>query len=88
MAKAKQVFVCTSCGQVYSKWQGRCDGCREWNTIEEQVVDTSKKNNGRSVKSSFVSKRLIDVKGSASERIVTNIGEFNRVMGGGIVKDS
>ena len=88
MAKAKQVFVCTSCGQVYSKWQGRCDGCREWNTIEEQVVDTSKKNNGRSVKSSFVSKRLIDVKGSASERIVTNIGEFNRIMGGGIVKDS
>ena len=88
MAKAKQVFVCTSCGQVYSKWQGRCDGCREWNTIEEQVVDTNKKNNGRSVKSSFVSKRLIDVKGSASERIVTNIGEFNRVMGGGIVKDS
>lgn len=88
MAKAKQVFVCTSCGQVYSKWQGRCDGCREWNTIEEQVVDTNKKNNARGAKSSFVSKRLMDVQGSASERIVTSIGEFNRVMGGGIVKDS
>ena len=88
MAKAKQVFVCTSCGQVYSKWQGRCDGCREWNTIEEQVVDTSKKNNTRGAKSSFISKRLMDVTGSASERIVTSIGEFNRVMGGGIVKDS
>lgn len=88
MAKTKQVFVCTSCGQVYSKWQGRCDGCREWNTIEEQVVDTNKKNNARGAKSSFVSKRLMDVQGSASERIVTSIGEFNRVMGGGIVKDS
>ena len=88
MAKAKQVFVCTSCGQVYSKWQGRCDGCREWNSIEEQVVDTSKKNNARGAKSSFVSKRLVDVTGSASERIITSIGEFNRVMGGGIVKDS
>lgn len=88
MAKAKQVFVCTSCGQVYSKWQGRCDGCREWNSIEEQVVDTSKKNNARGAKSSFVSKRLMDVTGSASERIITSIGEFNRVMGGGIVKDS
>lgn len=88
MAKAKQIFVCTGCGQVYSKWQGRCDGCREWNTIEEQVVDTSKKNNTRGAKSSFVSKRLMDVTGSASERIVTSIGEFNRVMGGGIVKDS
>lgn len=88
MAKAKQVFVCTSCGQVYSKWQGRCDGCREWNSIEEQVVDTNKKNNARGAKSSFVSKRLMDVTGSASERIITSIGEFNRVMGGGIVKDS
>lgn len=88
MAKAKQVFVCTSCGQVYSKWQGRCDGCREWNTIEEQIVDTSKKNNARGAKSSFISKRLVDVTGTASERIITSIGEFNRVMGGGIVKDS
>ena len=45
MAKAKQIYVCTNCGQVYSKWQGRCDGCKEWNTIEEQVVDSGKKNN-------------------------------------------
>lgn len=88
MAKAKQIFVCTGCGQVYSKWQGRCDGCREWNTIEEQVVEATKKNNTRGAKSSFVSKRLMDVTGSASERIITSIGEFNRVMGGGIVKDS
>ena len=42
MAKAKQVYVCTSCGQVYSKWQGRCDGCREWNTIIEQIVESAK----------------------------------------------
>ena len=48
MAKAKQIYVCTSCGQVYSKWQGRCDGCKEWNTIEEQVVDTNKRAGGGS----------------------------------------
>lgn len=88
MAKAKQVFVCTSCGQVYSKWQGKCDSCKEWNTIVEQAVDTSKKVGGRSTKTNVTSKRLIDVAGSSSERIITSIGEFNRVMGGGIVKDS
>lgn len=88
MAKAKQVYVCTSCGQVYSKWQGRCDGCREWNTIIEQTVEPAKKNMTRGVKSNVISKRLIDVSGSTSERIITSIGEFNRVMGGGIVKDS
>ena len=88
MAKAKQVYVCTSCGQVYSKWQGRCDGCREWNTIIEQIVEPAKKNTARGVKSNVISKRLVDVSGSTSERIITSIGEFNRVMGGGIVKDS
>lgn len=90
MAKAKQIYVCTSCGQVYSKWQGRCDGCKEWNTIEEQMVDTSKRAGGGSRTSLPVGslKRLVDITGSSSERIITGIGEFNRVMGGGIVKDS
>lgn len=87
MAKIKQIYVCTSCGQVYSKWQGRCDGCREWNTIEEQQ-EQSKKTLGNRAKGNIVSKRLVDVTGSTSDRIVTGISEFNRVMGGGIVKDS
>ena len=90
MAKAKQIYVCTSCGQVYSKWQGRCDGCKEWNTIEEQVVETGRKASGatRSTKAVGELRRLVDITGSSSERIITSIGEFNRVMGGGIVKDS
>ena len=88
MAKAKQIYVCTNCGQVYSKWQGKCDGCKEWNTIEEKSVYPEKKTNNRGVKSNVVSKRLKDIVGTSSERIMTGIGEFNRVMGGGIVKDS
>lgn len=89
MAKAKQVYICTSCGQVYSKWQGRCDGCKEWNTIEEQQVDHNRKaGTGTRGKSSVSAKRLVDITGISSERIITNISEFNRVMGGGIVKDS
>ena len=35
MAKAKTVFVCSECGQEYSKWNGRCTACGSWNTIEE-----------------------------------------------------
>lgn len=89
MAKPKQIYVCTSCGQVYSKWQGKCDGCKEWNTIIEQAPEPVRKVGGsRVVKGSVATKRLIDVSGSTSERIITNISEFNRVMGGGIVKDS
>ena len=89
MAKVKQVYVCTSCGQVYSKWQGRCDGCKEWNTIIEQSPEPVKRVGGATrAKGSIATKRLIDVSGTSSERIVTSISEFNRVMGGGIVKDS
>ncbi len=89
MAKAKQVYVCTNCGQVYSKWQGKCDACKEWNSIEEQQPEPVRKiGSGRGSKGKVVTKRLIDVQGSTSARIITNISEFNRVMGGGIVKDS
>ena len=89
MAKAKQIYICTSCGQVYSKWQGRCDGCKEWNTIIEQEPEPVRKAGGnRVVKGNIATRRLIDVSGSTSERIITDISEFNRVMGGGIVKDS
>lgn len=35
MAKSKTVFVCSECGQEYSKWNGRCTACGSWNTIEE-----------------------------------------------------
>ena len=58
-----------------------------WNTIEEQVATPASKGSRRSTTSASA-KRLVDVEGSSSERIVTSIGEFNRVMGGGIVKDS
>ena len=88
MAKAKQIYVCTSCGQVYSKWQGKCDACKEWNTIEEQQPEPVRKTGGARSKGSIPTKRLIDVESSTSARIITGISEFNRVMGGGIVKDS
>lgn len=89
MAKVKQIYKCTNCGQVYAKWQGKCDGCKEWNTIEEQTVETTKKGGTtRGGKLPSETKRLMDVTGSSSERIITGISEFNRVMGGGIVKDS
>lgn len=87
MAKTK--YSCTVCGQVYSKWQGRCDSCKEWNTIEEQTADVATPKNNRYVtKTKSSAKRLVEVSSSDSQRIITDIGEFNRVMGGGIVRDS
>ena len=46
MAKAKTVFVCSECGQEYSKWNGRCTACGSWNTIEE--AEPSPRSGGKS----------------------------------------
>ncbi len=37
MAKLKSTFVCQNCGTVHGRWQGRCEGCGEWNTIAEET---------------------------------------------------
>ena len=36
MAKAKPSFICQSCGAVYTRWQGKCESCGEWNTVVEE----------------------------------------------------
>jgi len=38
MAKTKTAFFCQNCGAQYSKWQGQCYACKEWNTIVEEVI--------------------------------------------------
>ncbi len=47
MAKEKKTFVCSACGALSGKWAGQCQECKEWNTIEEQVVSTSPSGTGR-----------------------------------------
>lgn len=94
----RTVFRCSECGAEHPKWAGRCDTCGEWNTlVEEAVAPRTKGAGGRrraagaspadggSVAPTF---RLRDVQGSASRRWLTGIGEFDFVVGGGIVPGS
>jgi DNA repair protein RadA/Sms len=88
--KTKSIYKCTVCGCETSKWAGRCPDCSNWNTFEETVIEVKKgpnSNTNSSVQRKNIS-RLNDIKASNSDRIVTGINEFNRVMGGGIVRDS
>jgi len=93
MAKSKTAYRCKNCDKMYPKWQGRCDQCNEWGSLEEEIVMETKKTiasasrrniNGGSTKAVL----LKDVKVSKNARIVVKNEEFNRVMGGGIVRDS
>jgi DNA repair protein RadA/Sms len=100
MVKAKTVYRCTECGAEYSKWQGRCDQCGEWNTLVEEMAHpkvaagsgSSRRMAGaRSLAeggSVAVTPRLREVKGSSAKRWKTGLDEFDFVLGGGIVPGS
>src|SRR5438034_154293 len=86
-AKPKTAFVCQNCGAQAPKWVGRCPSCDGWNTlVEERVVAPPK---GRGVaRAPRAPIALNDVPADAETRIPTGIGEFDRVLGGGIVRGS
>ncbi|MHB8124550.1 MAG: DNA repair protein RadA [Desulfitobacteriaceae bacterium] len=84
--KNKTAYFCSSCGQESPKWTGKCSGCDSWNTLEEAIVKTKK--SSTTFRKISPAKRLLEVVSGNSDRIVTGMREFNRVLGGGIVKDS
>ena len=91
MAKPVTSFVCQSCGALYPKWQGRCDDCGEWNSLHEEVSTPHSPNALSNAKSKSKNPiNITDLKTSAPspERIISGIGEFDRVCGGGLVKAS
>lgn len=89
-AKTKTMYVCGSCGFESVKWYGKCPGCGEWNTMEEQLRETtSSKNAGPSLVRSAA--RPIPITGldeTEEQRYHTGMSELDRVLGGGIVKGS
>ncbi len=91
--KIKTVFVCSECGYKSPKWAGRCTSCGAWNSFEEREEIKSQKGQAfarttaKSPSTQLVS-RLSEVEIVGDERLLTGITEFDRVMGGGIVRDS
>lgn len=90
MAKGKTtVYFCQSCGHESAKWMGQCPGCKEWNTFVEEIIDR-KTSNGKLADRGNAPKAvsLGQVVLSKEERILTELSEFDRVLGGGIVPGS
>ena len=91
MAKIKSVYICSECGYESPKWYGKCPGCNQWNTMNEEIKDTSK--SAPKAKSTVFSshtkpKTISSVTSEDEERFDTGLKELNRVLGGGIVKGS
>ncbi len=87
MAKSRAQYACTNCGAVTSRWQGRCDSCGGWNTLqEEQAADAPK--SMRTGKGRILELSALSGDSEPLERILTGIDELDRVTGGGFVPGS
>ena len=91
MAKIKSVYICSECGYESPKWYGKCPSCGEWNTMNEEIKDTSKCSptvKSRSFSSYAKPYSITEISTDDEHRYDTGCKELNRVLGGGIVKGS
>lgn len=91
MAKTKSLYICSECGYESAKWYGKCPGCGEWNTMNEQqfsVTSGNAKNKINIGRNTTKVMRLNEISADIERRISTGVCEFDRVLGGGIVEGS
>lgn len=87
--KFKTVFICQKCGYESPKWAGKCPECGEWNTLAEEVKQLESKKPARTRSFTDFSSdivKLSESKAVREERVATHISEFDRLLGGGLVK--
>lgn len=84
--KNSTLFICSHCDAQYPKWSGRCLECGSWGTLTEQLVSKSQSNQTKVPAAEIID--LNEIKNSPTNRLTTDILEFDRVLGGGIVPGS
>src|SRR5688572_13745702 len=96
MKQPKAVFVCQECGSQAPKWAGRCAECGAWNALVEErpalaqdgALAGKAENRYAQFGSGSLAKLYEDVELANAVRLSTGIGEFDRVLGGGVVPGS
>jgi DNA repair protein RadA/Sms len=98
MAKQKLQFLCNNCGSVHPKWLGKCPDCGTWDSLEEYKAPAEDLRNPlQAVDTDLATGNLVrggeavtiaDIDQAESPRLPTGIGEFDRILGGGVVPGS
>ena len=92
MSKVKTSFFCQNCGAQYSRWQGQCNSCKQWNTIVEEIIQKEEKKSWKpdNSESKRVSQplKITEIDSAQEIRMDAGDNELNRVLGGGIVPGS
>ncbi len=89
MAKSSSSYVCQQCGYVSPNFLGKCPECGSWGSLVEQIQESRIKNleSRRTGKKAQIIK-LSDIEKEDLDRLSSNISEFDRVLGGGVVRGS
>jgi DNA repair protein RadA/Sms len=92
MAKTTTVFICQNCGAEHPKWSGQCSNCGQWNTLVEEVKISDKGKRSETAPASkpvdpknIVPFSRVDLASAQKRRFSTQLGELDRVLGGGLV---
>ena len=88
MASTKKIYSCNNCGAKYPKWMGQCSQCGEWNTVDEEIIQSKKKSEPNIILNKSKLKEIKEIDAETTERIKIVDNELNRVLGGGIVPGS
>lgn len=87
MAKKETVFFCQQCGYESPKWMGQCPSCKEWNSFVEETFK-AEKGKRKAIDNVVKVVNINDVEQLDGKRVKTGMAEFDRVLGGGLVKGS
>lgn len=85
MARKETTFVCGQCGATFYRWSGRCPNCRQWDSLEQSRPASSRPDAGDAAAPPL---RLAEIHADHQRRISTNMPEFDRVLGGGVLTGS
>ena len=88
MARRETTFICQTCGAAYSRWQGKCDACGQWNTIAEESSASSQASARAPRKGRLFALEPLAGAALDAPRLASGLAEFDRVTGGGFVRGS
>jgi DNA repair protein RadA/Sms len=88
MSRRTLSFICQNCGAAHSRWQGKCEGCGEWNTLVEEGGERPAGPGRKPGRGRAFALEPLSRGNQEAPRLPCGIGEFDRVTGGGFVRGS
>ena len=88
MTRPKTSFRCQQCGYQFPRQLGRCPECKSWNSMQEERAPEVGKGRPRGVAAAIGPLPLADIEAGNEARSLTGVGEFDRILGGGVVTGS